>query len=101
MNYQKMILAGNATADAERREAKKGDVTYTTLSVAVNDRKERTTFFPVTVFGKYGQAVAKHIGKGRQVLVEGRIEVAENGRFNVVADQIGFGAPGEEAKAKK
>lgn len=101
MNYQKVIVAGNATADAERRSSKKGDVTYTTFSVAVSDRKDNRTFFPVTVFGKYGEAVAEHITKSRQVLVEGRIEVADNGRFNVVADQISFGASKKEVKAEE
>ncbi len=91
MNYQKLIIAGNATNDAERRTSKQGDVGYTTFTVAVSDSKDRTTFFPVTVFGKQGEVVAPYITKGRQVLVEGRIEVSENGRHNVVADRVELG----------
>jgi single-stranded DNA-binding protein len=105
MDYQKIILSGNATDDAKRKESKSGDVQFTTFSVGVSGGKERkTTFFPVTVFGKYGETVAEHVTKGRQVLVEGRIDVGEEGRFNVIADWVVFGAlmakiaedPGEE-----
>ena len=101
MNYQKLILAGNATGDAQRRTSKKGDVSYTTFSVGVSDGKERTTFFPVAVFGKHGEAVAKYVTKGRQVLVEGRVEVSDNGRFNVVADRVRLGAPAGEPDAAR
>lgn len=92
MDYQKIVLVGNVTANAERRESKKGDVVFTTLRVGVGDGKGRTTFFPVSVFGKLGEAVAKHVTKGREVLVEGRIEVSENRYFNVVANRVVFGA---------
>ena len=91
MNYQKLILAGNATGDAEQKTSKKGDVTYTTFSVGVSDKKDQTTFFPVTVFGKHGEVVAKYVTKGRQVLVDGRVTVSDNGRFSVVADNVRFG----------
>lgn len=101
MNYQKLIIVGNATGDAERQKSKTGEVTYTTFSVGVSDGKDRTIFFPVTVFDKYGEAVAKHITKGRSVLVEGRISVNTKGRFNVVAERIAFGAPTGEPKPNK
>jgi single-strand DNA-binding protein len=92
MNYQRLVLVGNATNDPERKTSKKGDVAYTTFQVAVRDARDRTTYFPVAVFGQQAEIVARHVSKGRQVLVEGRIEVAENGRFNVVADHVVFGA---------
>ncbi len=92
MNYQRLVLAGNSANDPERKTSKKGDVAYTTFQVAVRDARDRTTYFPITVFGQQAEIVASHVTKGRQVLVEGRIEVAENGRFNVVADRVVFGA---------
>jgi single-strand DNA-binding protein len=107
MNYQKIIVAGNATVDAERRTSKNGEVTYTTFSVGVADGKEQTTYFPITVFGRHGEAVAKYVTKGREVLVDGRIEVGEKGYFNVIADRVRFGAmpqaagPAEEKKPAK
>ena len=102
MDYQKIILVGNASDDPKIRKSKKGDITFTTISVAVGDGKERTSFFPVVVFGKLGETVAEHVKKGRQILVEGRIEVAEKGRFNVIADRIRFGIkPSEPETTKK
>lgn len=98
MNYQKLVLIGNATRDAEYKTSKTGDVYYTTFSVAVNDSKDRATFFPITVFGKQAKAVAEYVKKGREVLVEGRIETSENGRMSVVADRVVFGA-GKKDKA--
>lgn len=92
MNYQRLILVGNTTDDAQRLTSKKGDVTYTTFSVGVSDGKDRTTFFPVIVFGKLGEAVAKYVTKGRQVLVDGRVQVSDKGRFRVIADRVQFGS---------
>ncbi len=91
MNYQQIIVAGNATADAQRRISQHGDVTYAVFSVGVGDSKEQTTFFPVVVFGKQADAVAEYVTKGRQVLVAGRIQVNENGRFSIIAGRVQFG----------
>lgn len=102
MNYQKIILAGNATKDAKRQHSKKGDVEFTTFSVAVGDGKDKTTFFPVVAFGKLGEKVAALIVKGHQVLVEGRIDVNEKGYFSVIASQIRLGsAPSPIQPVKK
>ena len=35
MNYQKVILVGNVTKDAKRQTSKKGDIHFTTFSLAV------------------------------------------------------------------
>ena len=91
MNYQKLIVAGNATDSAERKTSKKGDVTYTTFDVAVSDTKNQATYFPVVVFGESGEPVAKYVTKGRLVLVEGRLDVNEKGRFSIIADNVRFG----------
>ena len=102
MDYQKIILVGNASDDPKVRKSKKGDITFTTLSVAVSEGKERTLFFPIAVFGKLGEIVAEHIKKGRQILVEGRIEISHKSRFNVVADRIRFGIkPSKPETTKK
>jgi single-strand DNA-binding protein len=91
VNYQKLILGGNATEDARRRKSRQGDVTFTTFSVGVRDGKDHTIFFPVVVFGDYGKTVARYVTKGRQVLVDGRVRVNDKGRFHVVADSVRFG----------
>jgi single-stranded DNA-binding protein len=92
MDYQKIILAGNATKDAKRQKSKKGDVEFTTFNLGVGNSKEKTTYFPIVAFGKLGEKVATYIVKGHQVLVEGRIDVNEKGYFSVIASQIRLGA---------
>jgi single-stranded DNA-binding protein len=102
MNYQRIILAGNATEKAKRLTSKKGDVTFTTFGVGVSGANDKATFFPVTVFGKHGKGIAEYITKGRGVLVEGRIEVGDNNRFNIVANRVVLGAsPEKPAKRVK
>jgi single-stranded DNA-binding protein len=101
MNYQRIILVGNATRHAERRKSKDGKVGYTTFGVGVSDRKERTTFFPVTVFGKQAEIVAEYVTKGRELLVDGRIEVSDSGHFNVVANTVQLGSKPVKTKTTK
>ena len=98
MNYQRLILVGNVTRDPERRTSQSGEVTYTSFGVGVSDGKDKTTFFSVLVFGKYGETVAEYIRKGRQVLVDGRIQASNNGQMRVIADTVRFGS---EPKAVK
>lgn len=98
MNFNKVILAGNATADAERKTSKNGDVKYTSFQLGVGYAKDQTTFFKVAVFGDQGKAVATLITKGRLVLVEGRITIGNKGRVGIVADQIHLGPPTKESK---
>jgi len=92
MDYQKIILVGNATKDAKEQHSKDGEVTFTTFSMGVGESKGKTTFFPVVAFGKLGAKVASLIVKSHQVLVEGRIDVNEKGFFNVVANHIRLGS---------
>ena len=97
MNYQRIVVCGNVSADAQLRSSKKGDVQFLTFSIAVSDGKNKTTFFLVVVFGKLAESLSTHIPKGRQLLVEGRIEQGEN-RFNVVADKVVLGSKPAAAK---
>lgn len=94
MNYQKLVLVGNITKDAEKRTSQKGDVKFVSFNVAVGDGKG-TTFFPVVIFNEYGEKVASYLKRGRQVLVEGRVSVGEKGNFNVVADRVELGPGGK------
>jgi single-strand DNA-binding protein len=90
MNYQKIILVGNATGDAQIRKSQDGNVTFTTFRLGVADGKDRATFFPIVLFGRSVEKLAKLITKGRQVLLEGRIQV-EKDRFDVIADRVELG----------
>jgi len=99
MDYQKLILSGNASTDAKTQKSKKGDVSFMTFGLAVKNSKGRTSFFPVVVFGNLGDALVTYVTKGRQVLVEGHIEVSSQGNFNVVAEHVSLGVAPAEQKA--
>lgn len=94
MDYQRIILVGNASRDAQIKKAKEKDTTYADFTLAVGYGKDQpTTFFPVRVFGALAEHCEK-IKKGAKLLVDGRLEIAEytdkNGdkkmTFRVVAD---------------
>ena len=98
MDYQRIMLCGNATADAEVKSSKKG-TTYTPFSIAVNDgKKGKVIFFPIVAFGKVAEAAAKVIKKGQLVLVEGRVKISEEKQFSVIADRVVFGPKAAEKK---
>lgn len=92
MDYQKLILAGNVTRDAERKSAKSSDTEYTTFTVAVSDSKNRTTYFPITLFDPLGESLLQYLTKGRQVIAEGRISFSDKGYMNVIADRVALGS---------
>jgi single-strand DNA-binding protein len=89
-DFQKIILVGNATRDAEARTAKDGDTEYTSFRMGVKDARGQSSYFPVVVFGRSRESVAQYVKKGRQVLVEGRIDVSESGRASIVANRVVF-----------
>ena len=85
MDYQKVILLGNTTADVEVKQAKSG-TEYARFSVAVSKGKDKTVFFPVTLFGESVGAAAKVLSKGSRVLVEGTLDVnPKSGKFRVLS----------------
>jgi single-stranded DNA-binding protein len=92
MDYQRIILVGNASADASLRKSKNGEVSFAAFNVGVKNSKEHTIFFPVVAFGKLGETLVTHINRGRQILVEGSIEISPTGRFNIVADRVRLGS---------
>jgi single-strand DNA-binding protein len=79
----RVTLLGNLGADPELRYTQGGGAVLnirlaTTESYLDKDkqRKERTDWHSVTVWGKRAEALAKLIGKGSQVLVEGRLSTS-------------------------
>jgi single-stranded DNA-binding protein len=96
-DFQRITLLGNATKDAEAKKAKSTDRRYAAFRLGVKD-----TYFPVVVFGKPHESVAEYVKKGRRLLVEGRVDINQNGRANVIADKVIFqDAPPEEKPAGK
>jgi single-strand DNA-binding protein len=75
MDYQKLILVGNATKDAEVKQPK-DKTAYADFTLAVSRTKEQKTFFPVRVFGKLAET-CEMVKKGAKVLVEGKLDISE------------------------
>ena len=77
----KVILIGRLTQDPELRYTPQGRP-VAGLQLATNEyagsddagqAREHTEFHSVTVWGSPAEAAAKHLAKGRQVLVEGAL----------------------------
>ena len=75
----KVILVGRLTRDPEVRYTQTGKA-VTSFSVAVNtgfgDNK-RADFIPIVVWDKLAEICGNNLTKGRNVLVEGRLQISE------------------------
>jgi single-strand DNA-binding protein len=77
----KVILVGRLGADPELKKIG-NDQSVAKLSVATSEnwvgkdgqKQERTEWHRVTVWGRQAENCAKHLAKGRQVYVEGRLQ---------------------------
>lgn len=70
----RVILLGRPTKDIEVRQA--GDTTVARFTLAVDRMKKEdpADFISCVAFGKPAETIGKYCGKGRRVLVEGRIQ---------------------------
>jgi single-strand DNA-binding protein len=74
------VVSGNLGRDPETRYLPSGN-SVTTFSVASNSvwkdkagvQQKKTTWTPVQVWGKFGEAIAKNAKKGRYVTVHGQL----------------------------
>jgi single-strand DNA-binding protein len=77
-----VTIVGNLTRDPEVKVLN-GGKSVTTLSVAVNERVQRngewvdgeTTYYRVSVFGQYGEALADKARKGDLVVAPGTLKI--------------------------
>lgn len=80
--YNKVILLGNLTRDAELTYAKSGvaickfDIAVNTTSGAGADRKEDTLFIRIVTFNKQAENCGQYLKKGSQVMVDGRLSTS-------------------------
>ena len=98
-----VILQGRLTKDPELRQTQNG-VSVTTFTLAVerdfksNGQKE-TDFINCSAWRQTAEFLARYFGKGRMVILEGRIEVRpyqdkdgnKRTAWDVVADRVYFG----------
>ncbi len=84
MSFNKITIIGNLGRDPELRYTPQGTAVCD-FSVAVNDRKrdkagewqEVVTWFKITLWGKQAENASKYLTKGRQIYVEGRLQLEE------------------------
>lgn len=80
MTYSQTIIIGNVGRDAELRYTPQG-VAVTDFSVAVNKvtgkgetRKEKTTWYKVTVWRERAEVAGTYVKKGMKIMVVGEVE---------------------------
>ena len=110
MYLNKAILIGNLTRDPELKAIASGNKVCT-FSLATNrvyrdasgNKREKTEYHNIVVWGKTAENVAQYMKKGSQILVEGRIETrswddqgtgTKKYRTEIIADTIQFGSKG-------
>lgn len=92
----KIILTGRLTKDPEiRYTVDELAIASFTLAVDRKNRKKETDFFAVKCFGKLASFVEEWVGKGKLILVAGRMEQShfeKNGEnlvyWQVIADTV-------------
>ena len=116
MSVNKVIIVGRLGADPEVKAIGSGS-TVARLNLATSEswvkdgqRQERTEWHRVTVWGKLAEICGKHLTKGRQVYVEGKLQTRQwedqqgQKRYTteIVASTVQFlGSAGAEAGASR
>lgn len=107
MSYHTIVLVGRLGRDPELRFTPTGQAACT-LSVATDhsytkdgQTVKQTTWFRVTVWGKQAESANQYLAKGRQVLIEGRLNPDESGGPRVWTRQDGTPAASFEVNASR
>lgn len=106
----RVCLIARLVADPELKDA--GGTPVVNLRVAYNTRRkvdgewtEVGNFVNVTVFGKQAENVAKYVSKGREIGIDGRLEIRQyehegqkRESVDIIADGVRFigSAPGSD-----
>ena len=74
----KIIIKGRLTRDPELKTGASG-AEFCKITVAVDrrpvkDKPKETDFFDCTAFGKIAAAINQYMAKGREILIDGRME---------------------------
>ncbi len=94
----KVILIGRLTSDIELRYSNdQMPYTYFTLAITRQNQRDKTDFISCVAFRSTAELMARYLGKGSMIAVEGRLEVYRtetNGdyqtRTNVVVNNVQF-----------
>lgn len=104
-DFNQAIVMGNLTRDPELRTTPSGQ-SVASFSVATNrswqdpngERRDSVEYHDIVAWGKLGELVSNYLGKGRKVLVVGRLQTrswdAQDGtkrqKTEIVATDINF-----------
>lgn len=94
-------ILGRLAADPELKQSQTGDHCYSWFTVAVPRRSDRSKadFVRCVAFDGLAESLSEHCPKGRQVLVNGRLEVSQKINqqthlnqiyYSVISDSIEF-----------
>jgi len=81
-SVNKVIIIGNVGQDPEIRQTQNGDA-IANLSIATSEswkdkntgeRKEKTEWHKVSIFGKTAEIVEKYVNKGSKLYIEGQLQ---------------------------
>lgn len=84
-------LVGRTTKDIT--VSVRGETKMARFTIAVSEGKDKTVFIPVTAFGKTAENMAKYVGKGSLISVEGHIATGrkdERMYINIVANKVEY-----------
>jgi single-strand DNA-binding protein len=118
-SFNKVILIGTVTRDIELKHIQSG-TSVCEVGLAINDKRkgkdgnwiEETTFVDVTLWGRTAEVAAEYSGKGKPLMVEGRLKLEswekdgkKQSKLKVVGDTIqllgGKGGEKREAEPKE
>lgn len=105
MSINRVIISGNLTRDPELRQTA-GGLPVLGFSVAVNDRRKNQqtgewedypNFVDCTMFGARADSVARFLGKGAKVAIEGKLRWSQwesdgqkRSKLEVIVDELEF-----------
>ena len=105
MSINRVIISGNLTRDPELRQTA-GGLPVLGFGVAVNDRRKNQqtgewedvpNFVDCTLFGARAASVAKFLGKGAKVAIEGKLRWSQwekdgqkRSKLEVIVDELEF-----------
>ena len=88
----KFIITGRLTRNPELRYTS-NNVAITELNLAINNRKDDTTFLIIKAFNKTAETCNEYLNKGDLIAVEGNIKnnnyEDETGKMHYITDFIG------------
>ena len=105
MSINRVVISGNLTRDPELRQTA-GGLPVLGFSVAVNDRRKNQqtgewedvpNFVDCTLFGTRAASVARFLGKGAKVAIEGKLRWSQwerdgqkRSKLEVMVDELEF-----------